>query len=358
MDEALNLLDATSLLETFGSIGIAAVLVAETGLLLGVFLPGDSLLFTAGILSATSAQSRLHLHLASVVVAAVLGAVLGAQAGFSLGRLAAARLENHPRPRIATGLQRTRRVLDTYGAPRAIVLARFVPVIRTLINPLAGAAGVSLRTFTVWQTVGGVLWGVSLPVLGWQLGAHISNIDHYLLPVIAVIVTASATPLLIEAHRTRVAARHRPSPIAVHTADDGVSGPRGAAAGGPLAAAPVLGAEEANTAPPAAGRPVVRLPASGWPGAELARALAHEFHLTSSNEPQPDVVVLDAPTAEVVRELRRGNPRLGILVHCPPGQTVAILNAGADMAVSTSDTVELAARVRATARFAGGAHRR
>jgi membrane-associated protein len=205
---AVNVLDARSLISTFGTFGIAAVLFAETGLLIGLFLPGDSLLFTAGVLCATSNGSTLHLHLGWVLLAAGGGALAGAQIGYVLGRAGRLRLNDRDdRPRLATATQRTREFLDRYGVGKAIVLARFVPVVRTAINPLAGAVGVPARTFALWQIVGGLLWSIGVTVTGWQLGSHIHNVDHYLLPIIAVIIIVSLIPVALELRRNRAATR-------------------------------------------------------------------------------------------------------------------------------------------------------
>ena len=83
------------------------------------------------------------------------------------------------------------------------MLARFVPLVRTVVNPLAGIAGVPAGRFTVWQAVGGLLWSVGITLAGWQLGSHIHNIDHYLLPIIALIVVLSLIPVLLELRRNR-----------------------------------------------------------------------------------------------------------------------------------------------------------
>src|SRR5205085_11691602 len=89
---------------------------------------------------------------------------------------------------------------------KAVVLARFVPVVRTVLNPMAGALGVPARTFTVWQVIGGLVWSVGLTLAGYALGSAIPNVDRYLLPLVAVIVVVSLIPLLSEIHRSRRAA--------------------------------------------------------------------------------------------------------------------------------------------------------
>jgi membrane-associated protein len=201
---AVNVLDAKSVISTFGTIGIAAVLFAETGLLIGLILPGDSLLFTAGLLCATSNKSTVHLHIGWVLLAAAAGALIGAQIGYYIGRGAGPRLlEGRDRPRLTEATQRTSEFLERYGVPKAIVLARFIPVARTLVNPLCGIIRVPLRVFTIWQVIGGLVWSLGVVIAGWQLGSHINNIDHYLLPIIAVVVILSALPVVIEFRRDR-----------------------------------------------------------------------------------------------------------------------------------------------------------
>lgn len=205
---AVNVLDAQSLLAAFGTLGIAAVLFAETGLLVGFFLPGDSLLFTAGLLCAGSATRPGHLSLPWVLVAAATGALLGAQTGYLLGRKAGpAFLARSKSKKIGEGADRAAEILRRYGYAKAIVLARFLPIVRTVLNPLAGALGVPARAFTTWQVLGGLVWTVGLVLAGYALGASVPNVDHYLLPIIAVIVAVSLIPVALELTRSRRARR-------------------------------------------------------------------------------------------------------------------------------------------------------
>ncbi|MFD0020236.1 DedA family protein [Streptomyces sp. NPDC058382] len=206
---AVNVLDAQSLLATFGTIGIAAVLFAETGLLLGFFLPGDSLLFTAGLLCAGgSGATPGHLSLPWVLLAAVAGALAGAQTGYLLGRRAGPALLSRTKSRkIREGADRAAEILERYGHAKAIVLARFLPIVRTVLNPLAGVLAVPARTFALWQVLGGLLWTVGLVLAGYALGASVPDVDRYLLPIIAVIVVVSLIPVGLELLRSRRAHR-------------------------------------------------------------------------------------------------------------------------------------------------------
>ncbi|SNX66407.1 membrane-associated protein [Streptomyces sp. TLI_55] len=201
---AVNVLDAHSLLAAFGVLGVGAVLFAETGLLIGFFLPGDSLLFTAGLLCTGSTDHSVHLSLGPLLVAAAAGALVGAQCGYLLGRKAGgAVLARSRSQRLHEGAKRAEELLERYGYAKAIVLARFVPVVRTVLNPMAGALEVPVRTFTLWQVVGGLVWSVGLTLAGYALGSSIPNIDRYLLPLVALIVVVSLIPVLAEVRRSR-----------------------------------------------------------------------------------------------------------------------------------------------------------
>jgi membrane-associated protein len=184
------------------------VLFAETGLLIGFFLPGDSLLFTAGLLCTAAPGHPARLSLPLVIVAAVGGAILGAQTGFYIGRTGGRRLLERGRSRrLRASGDRAGELLARYGYGKAIVLARFIPVIRTVVNPVAGAVGVPARTFTIWQAAGGLLWSAGVTLAGYALGSAIPGIDTYLLPAIAVIVLISFIPIGIELLRSRRGAR-------------------------------------------------------------------------------------------------------------------------------------------------------
>ncbi len=205
---ALNPLNSTSLLTSLGALGVFLVLFAETGLLVGFFLPGDSLLFTAGLLCTAAPGHPARLSLPLVIVAAVGGAILGAQTGFYIGRTGGRRLLERSRSRhLRASGERAGELLARYGYGKAIVLARFIPVIRTVVNPVAGAVGVPARTFTIWQAAGGLLWSAGVTLAGYALGSAIPGIDAYLLPAIAVIVLISFIPIGIELLRSRRAAR-------------------------------------------------------------------------------------------------------------------------------------------------------
>lgn len=201
---SFNPLSAHDLIANGGALTIFLVLFAETGLLVGFFFPGDSLLFTAGLLCAASTTDRIHLSLPLVLLAAVSGALLGAQTGYFIGRAAGPRFLDRPdKPRLHAAVVRSRETLERYGVGKAIVLARFIPLVRTVLNPLAGTIKVPMRTFVLWQCLGGVLWTVGVTLAGYWLGSSIPSIDRYLLPIIAGIIAVSFIPVALEWRRDR-----------------------------------------------------------------------------------------------------------------------------------------------------------
>ncbi|MCR6494458.1 DedA family protein [Cellulomonas sp. P24] len=198
-----TLLDPHALLASFGALGVFLVLFAETGLLIGFFLPGDSLLFTAGLLCTTAATSTVHLSLPLILVAGAAGALSGAQVGYLLGRrIGPAMLDRPDRPRMQQAVVRASGALERYGTGKAIVLARFIPLVRTVLNPLAGTVKIPVRTFTLWQVVGGLGWSLGVTLAGYGLGTQVPNIDRYLLPIVALVVVVSLIPVGLELRRT------------------------------------------------------------------------------------------------------------------------------------------------------------
>ena len=201
---AVNLLNPTSLLNSLGVLAVLLVLFAETGLLIGFFLPGDSLLFTAGVLCATRSAAGVHHNLAATLVAAAVGALAGAQVGYLIGAKGGRPLLERTRnARLRSAADRAETFLERYGVGKALVLARFVPLVRTVMNPLAGVTGVPAAQFTRWQIAGGLLWTLGVTLAGYGLGSSVSNIDRYLLPVIALVVLVSLIPVALELRRSR-----------------------------------------------------------------------------------------------------------------------------------------------------------
>jgi membrane-associated protein len=204
----MSILNPTDLISHYGSWGLALIIFAETGLLIGFFLPGDSLLFLAGAYSAASASAAIHLNLGLTLIAVVAAALVGSQVGFLIGRKIGPQLFNRPDSRFFKqhNVTRAREALEQYGPGKALVIARFVPVVRTLINPVAGVLEMPARTFTMYNVIGGVLWSAGVTLLGYFLGSAIS-IDHYILPITAGVIILSAIPLVLEYRKQRNANR-------------------------------------------------------------------------------------------------------------------------------------------------------
>lgn len=192
--------DPRQLIDTFGMIGVLAIVFAESGLLFGFFLPGDSLLFTAGLLVS---QGRLA-PLWVVLLGCFVAAVAGDQVGFVLGRRFGTKLFNRPESRWfrRENVVRAERFFERHG-PKTIVLARFVPVVRTFTPMLAGVGQMPYRRFVAYNVIGGLVWAVGVTMLGYTLGSTVPSIDRYLLPVIALIIALSAVPVLLELLRSR-----------------------------------------------------------------------------------------------------------------------------------------------------------
>jgi len=202
---ALNWLSPRDLIDTFGTIGLLVVIFVESGLL-PVPLPGDSLLFIAGFFASTKAGgSDPHLNLAAVVLGSFAVAVAGAQLGYFIGRRFGTRLFK-PDARIfkTEYLERAQEFFDRSGA-RAVVLARFIPLVRTIVPILAGTSRMPQRTFLTANVVGAALWAVGVSMLGFFLGKQIGadNIDKYLLPIVAVIIVLSLIPPFLEYRKHR-----------------------------------------------------------------------------------------------------------------------------------------------------------
>lgn len=188
---------------TFATIGIILVVFAESGLLFGFFLPGDSLLVTAGVLAAKGGEP--HLSLPVILVGVVLAAISGDQVGYAFGRKVGPSLFRRPNSRFfkQEHVEKARLFFADHG-PKAIVLARFVPFVRTFTPIIAGVGRMHYPTFMVYNVLGGLLWGVGLTMLGYVLGEAF-NVDRYLLPIIGGVILVSLLPVLREALRARKA---------------------------------------------------------------------------------------------------------------------------------------------------------
>jgi membrane-associated protein len=246
---ALNPLDPKDLLQTFGLYGVWAILFAETGLLVGFFFPGDSLLFLAGIAASPVADAIFGAGTKISIVGLLIGgpafAIAGAQFGHFLGKRYGRKMFERPDSRLFKReyVEKAEYYFEKFGPAKAVVLARFIPIVRTFLNPVAGTLGMPARQFLLWNIVGGVLWTDGILLIGYLLADSIykaigDHIDRYILPVVALIVLISVLPIAIEMLRERKAKQRKAADPA---ADD--TGP--ATAIGVVAAATVAGIADA-----------------------------------------------------------------------------------------------------------------
>lgn len=189
MDSLFNL-DLPILIQTIGYVGIFLIVFAESGLFFGFFLPGDTLLFTAGLLA-----SQGYFDIALLVFIIVVGAVLGDQIGYIFGRKVG--------PKIFTRdesfyfkkeyVAKAEKFYEKHGK-KTIILARFVPVIRTFVPILAGVGKMNYKIFVTYNILGAFIWGMGITLLGYFLGENIPNIDAYLIPILLLIVVVPMLP--------------------------------------------------------------------------------------------------------------------------------------------------------------------
>jgi membrane-associated protein len=200
-----GVLDPQRLIDTVGLLGIFGVVFAESGLLIGFFLPGDSLLFTAGFLasSPTSVPANLHLPLLPLLIGVFIAAVAGDQVGYLFGQRVGPAIFRRPESRFfkQDNVDKAQGFFDKYG-PKTIVLARFVPVVRTFTPIVAGVSRMKYRTFVTYNVVGGALWAFGVTLLGYFLG-QVAFIENNLEIAILAVVAISASPIAIELWRAR-----------------------------------------------------------------------------------------------------------------------------------------------------------
>jgi membrane-associated protein len=198
------ILDGQQLVKDLGLPLLLFIVFAETGLLLGFFLPGDSLLFAAGFAASGGIKGVDTPPVAVVCLLMTVVAIAGAQTGFLIGRRAGPALFQRPDSRMfkQAYVLKAEEVLAHYGPAKAILIARFVPIVRTFMNPLAGVLHVPARTFLLWNTVGAVLWGTGVTLLGYFLG-QVSWIGKNLEVLAVLIVIISVIPIAFEIRKHR-----------------------------------------------------------------------------------------------------------------------------------------------------------
>lgn len=215
---AINPLDPKELVKTFGLIGVWVIMFAETGLLVGFFFPGDSLLFLAGVAASPVADAIFgagtKVSIAGLLIGAPICAIAGAQLGHYLGARYGRRMFDRPDSRLFKReyVEKAEFYFNKYGPAKAVILARFIPIVRTFLNPVAGMLGMPAKKFLLWNIIGGLLWTDGVILGGYFLADQIikvidpADIDRYILPVVALIIFISVLPIFFEILRDR---RHR-----------------------------------------------------------------------------------------------------------------------------------------------------
>ena len=189
--------DLESLIRTVGYLGLFAIIFAETGLLVGFLLPGDSLLFTAGFLA-----SQDYLSIWLLVPICFVAAILGDAVGYAFGHRVGRNLFRRPESRLFNPrhLHRAETFFERHGG-KAVILARFLPIVRTFVPIIAGVGAMRYPRFALFNLIGAVLWAIGLPLAGYFLGNAIPDVDRYLLPIILAIIFVSIAPTAIHVWR-------------------------------------------------------------------------------------------------------------------------------------------------------------
>lgn len=194
----MNMFDIEAIVRAGGILLVAAIVFAESGLLIGFFLPGDTLLFGAGL-----AASQGEVHIVWLIVAVVIAAIVGDNVGYSIGRRTGPRLFKKKESLFfqQEHIERAEKFYEKHGG-KTIIIARFVPMVRTFAPVVAGIGKMPRERFFVYNVVGGLLWGVGMPLLGYYFGSKIPHLDEYieyvLLGVIVLSIVLSFAHLLKE----------------------------------------------------------------------------------------------------------------------------------------------------------------
>lgn len=199
MSSLFSVLNPDTIIALLGLLGVIAVVFAETGLFFGFFLPGDSLLFTAGLFAAEG-----HIPLTWLLLGTFIAAVLGDTVGYAFGKKIGPAIFTKDNSVFfdKTHISKAQHFYEKHGK-KTIILARFLPIIRTFAPIVAGVGMMPYRTFITYNIIGGLIWTQGMTMLGFIFGRIIPNPDQYILPMIIVIVVISATPTLREIFRKR-----------------------------------------------------------------------------------------------------------------------------------------------------------
>jgi len=209
-----QLTDVRHLVQAGGYIGLTLIIFAETGLLIGFFLPGDSLIVTAGVLAA---QPQFGLHIWLLGILLTIAAIIGNSVGYAIGKYSGPRLFTRDDSLLfkKKHLFRAREFYERHGG-KTLVLARFMPIVRTFVPVVAGMAEMDYRSYTAYNVLGAILWIWSMLFVGFVLGRYIPGVEHHIEKVIIAVIIVSLLPGLISwrRERARAAAEARPAPDA------------------------------------------------------------------------------------------------------------------------------------------------
>ncbi|MBU0611938.1 VTT domain-containing protein [Patescibacteria group bacterium] len=190
----MHIFEIMPLIQAIGLIGIFLFVFAESGLFFGFFLPGDSLLFTAGILASAG-----HFNIMLLFLGCFVMAVLGDSVGYYFGKKVGPRIFSKPDSFFwnKRNIEKTEIFFKKHGN-KTITLARFVPIVRTFAPIMAGVGNMEYKIFIFWNILGGLLWTASMTFAGYFLGNSIKNIDRFILPIILLIIILSIIPVLVQ----------------------------------------------------------------------------------------------------------------------------------------------------------------
>lgn len=188
-----------TILQNFGYLGIFGIIFLETGFLFGIFLPGDSLLFTAGIL----ASSGTNMLIVPVIGAAFAAAILGYIIAYYTGKKFGPKIFNKPDSLLfkKSNIDKTHAYFEKFGK-KTILFARLIPIVRTIAPVMAGVGQMDYKTYNLYNLLGGLLWTTLMPLIGYYFGKIIPNAEYYILPIVILIIVISAIPTIKHIYKT------------------------------------------------------------------------------------------------------------------------------------------------------------
>ena len=212
----MNLLDASSVISTLGLIGVLGIIFMETGLLIGLVFPGGEIVFLAGIAASGSGEALLgdaKLSTPLLFALAPIAAIVGGEVGYWFGKKYGRKFFDRPDSRFFNQkmVATIEKWLGKYGPRKALVLGRFIPFARTLINPVCGVANLERRLFSTWNAIGAIIWTQSAMGVGYFLGdVFEENGDYFIVGIVVLIVIGTSIPLALEVFREHQSKRYKP----------------------------------------------------------------------------------------------------------------------------------------------------